>query len=142
MRTARIDWAALLLRLAVGGLMLFHGYSKISQGLDKGLVKVKEALVASNMPDWMAWGVYAGEILAPIGLILGILVPLAGLGIAATMGFAIYLSHQADLTAINAHGGYAIELQLLFLVGGLCCSLLGAGRFSVLGLKSDGPIAS
>lgn len=122
--------------------MLFHGYAKISKGLEEGLGGVKGALKGKELPEVLAWGVYAGEILAPIALILGILVPVAGLGVSATMGMAIYLAHSHELTAIGAQGGYQLELQAFFLFGGILCALLGAGRFSILGGRDKGPIAT
>ena len=138
MRSARVDWAALLLRLTVGGLMLFHGYAKISKGVEEGMAGIKKMLASNGLPEVLAWGVYAGELVAPVMLIIGLFVPLAGLMIAINMGVAIYLAHANDLTSLTDHGGYALELQVFYLVGGLCCALLGAGRFSILGRPKDG----
>ena len=143
MHSARVDWAALVARLMVGGLMLFHGYHKISQGVEEGLAYVKSTLVAKDLPDVLAWGVYAGEIVAPVMLIIGLFVPLAGFAVSATMGMAIYLAHSHQLTEIRSDtGGYSLELQAFFLLGGLICMLLGSGRFSILGGKDKGPIAT
>ena len=133
LRSARVDWAALLLRLTVGGLMLFHGYHKISQGVEEGMAGIKGMLAAKDLPEILAWGVYAGELLAPAMLVIGLLVPLAGIMLAVNMGVAIYLAHSTLLADVGGMGAYALEVQAFYLVGGLCCALLGAGRFSILG---------
>ena len=50
----------LLLRIMVGGMMLFHGIDKALHGITfiKGLVKNQ------GLPEMLAYGVYVGEILA------------------------------------------------------------------------------
>ena len=131
MSNTRVDLASLLLRLSVGGLMFAHGYHKISAGFEEGVKGIKGMLAGSDMPEWLAYGVYVGELVAPVLLVLGLFVPLAGLAVAGTMAFAVYLAHSNELWSFTAYGGHALELQALFLVGGLACALLGAGRFAV-----------
>jgi len=43
--------------------------------------------------------------------------------------------HMADLFALTKQGGWALELQGLYLFGALAVVLLGAGRFSLGGLR-------
>jgi putative oxidoreductase len=50
------------------------------------------------------------------------------------MLFAIGLVHMDELFALSEHGGWAIELQAMFLLGGLAVMFLGSGRFA---LKPD-----
>ena len=45
------------------------------------------------------------------------------------MIFAIWLVHLGQLTGITENGGYELELQALFLFGGLAIMFLGSGRF-------------
>lgn len=130
---SRHAWAALLLRLAVGGLLLLHGIKKLRMGFEEGIAGIKPMLVEHGLPDVLAYGVYVGEIAAPVLLILGLFVPLAGLAVSATMGMAIFLAHQDDLLKLNQGGGWAIELAALFLVGGIVCALLGSGSIGLGG---------
>ncbi len=61
------DIGKLILRFMLGGLMLFHGINKALHGIGfiKGLVS------GQGLPEVLAYSVYAGEILAPLFLILG-----------------------------------------------------------------------
>ena len=45
------------------------------------------------------------------------------------------LAHAGDVFKLGEQGGWAIELQGLFLFGALAVMLLGGGRFSVGGLR-------
>ncbi|MNN93773.1 hypothetical protein D3C81_2122840 [compost metagenome] len=49
------------------------------------------------------------------------------------MVFAIALVHTKQLLTLSDTGGWALELQGMFLVAALALVLLGAGRFSVGG---------
>ena len=49
------------------------------------------------------------------------------------MGLAIYLAHASQILSLTKTGGWALELQGLFLIGALVVALLGAGRFSLGG---------
>lgn len=127
-RTRLDDYGKLTLRLAVGGLMLFHGVHKAGNGVD-GIVSM---LTAKGLPEALAYGVYVGEILAPIGLILGTFVRTCGLLLAFTMAMAVGLAHVDDLTVVTEHGAWALELQALYLFGGLSLAFSGGGRIGLL----------
>ena len=75
------DAGKLLLRLAVGGLMLFHGLHKLIDGVDG----ISGMLVAKGLPGFIAYGVLVGEVVAPCLLILGVLTRPAALVLAFTM---------------------------------------------------------
>jgi putative oxidoreductase len=123
------DWARLMLRLTVGCLMLFHGVSKI---MNPGVLEFFAGkLTAMDLPDVLAYGVYIGEVVAPIMIILGILARIGGLLIMVNMLFAIVLMHSADLFVLTEHGGWRLELQGFYLIGGLLILLMGSGRFAV-----------
>jgi len=122
----------LVLRLSVGILLLLHGIAKVKGGVGF----IEGMLVGKGLPAFFAWGAYVGEVLAPVLVILGIYARLGGLLIVAQMVAAILLVHvgMGHLTQINAQGGgWALELQGLFLFGGLVIALIGAGRFSLGG---------
>ncbi|MBE1851196.1 DoxX family protein, partial [Escherichia coli] len=62
------DTGLLLLRLTFGILMLFHGVAKIEHGVN-WIVSILQAV---GLPGFIAYGVYIGEVVAPVLIILGI----------------------------------------------------------------------
>ena len=120
----------LLLRLTVAGLMLFHGVSKILGGAE-ALGKIEGLLTASGLPEAMAYGVYVGEVVAPVLLILGLFTRLSALVLAFNMVVAIGLAHAGDLFKLNDHGAWAIESAMFYLLTALVIAVLGPGRFSL-----------
>jgi len=125
------DLALLVLRLFVGGLMLLHGIHKISQGFDAGLAQIELMLTEQGLPEALAIGVYVGEILAPVLLILGVLVRPAALIVGFTMLMSIWLAYGSDLFATSDHGGSVIEVNLLYFAGSLALALAGGGRIAI-----------
>ena len=121
----------LVLRLTVGGLMLFHGAHKILH--PDSLNSITGSLQAAGLPDYLVYGVYVGEVLAPLLIIFGILARLGGLLVVVNMIFAIALVHSGDLLTLTQHGGWKLELQAFFLLGGLAIFALGSGRFALSG---------
>ena len=90
------DIAKLILRLTVGGLMVFHGVAKLFGGIDG----IKQALAAHKLPGVLAYGVYVGEVIAPILLIAGLWTRAAALVIAINMVVAETLALALALAAI------------------------------------------
>jgi putative oxidoreductase len=45
--------------------------------------------------------------------------------------FAIAIAHRADVFKISEHGGWAIELQAIYLMAAIALVLMGAGRFAI-----------
>lgn len=123
------DFGKLLLRLVLGILILLHGIAKIMAGPGY----IVGVVSAAGLPSALAYLVYVGEVLAPILLIVGIWSRLAALIVAGNMVFAIFLVHMKQLMTLNEQGGWALELQGMFLVAALAILFLGAGRFSVGG---------
>lgn len=119
----------LTLRLTVGVLMLFHGVHKV---LNPGSIDfIGKQLNSMDLPQALAYGVYLGEVVAALMIILGIFSRLGGLLVFGNMIFAIVLAHRSQLFAFTDHGGYALELQVFFLLTGLAVFFLGSGRFAV-----------
>lgn len=120
------DSGKLLLRLAIGGLMFFHGLAKVRDN-----TFVEDAVSGAGLPAWMSYGVFIGEIVAPLLLIIGLFTRTAALLIVADMAVALVLVHANELTNLTRSGGLAIELPLLFLLGAAAIALVGPGRFAV-----------
>lgn len=123
------DIGRFILRLAVGGLMLLHGIAKLRHGIGA----IGSSVGSHSLPHWVAYGVYIGELLAPLLVIIGVFTRPAALIIAINMVFAVWLVHTRDLLHLGPGGGYALELQTLFFAGGLTIALFGAGRYAVGG---------
>ena len=121
------DAGKLMLRVALGVLMLFHGYAKIRNGVSG----IEGMLQGMGLPGWVAYGVYVGEVLAPMLLIIGWYARVGGLIIAVNMVFAVALAHSKQLLDITKTGGWALELQMFYLVCGLAVLLIGPGRYAV-----------
>lgn len=105
----------LLLRYTVSILMLFHGVPKLMRGVGS----IEGMLTQIGLPPWFAFGVFIGEIVAPLLVMAGLWVHWAALLMAVNMVFAIGLAHRGDLFALTPSGAYRLELQAFFLL----CSL-------------------
>jgi putative oxidoreductase len=123
------DAGKLLLRLTIGILLLMHGLFKLANGIDT----ITTLVQAQGWPAWIAFGVFIGEIIAPSLLIIGVLTRAGALVIVFNMGLAIYLAHASQILTLTKTGGWALELQGMFMMGALVVALLGAGRFSLGG---------
>jgi len=124
-----LDAAKLLLRLVLGLLILLHGYSKIKGGPDFILNVVDKA----GLPHAFGYLVYVGEVLAPILVIVGFWTRPAASVIAINMIVAVALVHSGQVFSLSPQGGWAIELQAMYLAVAVAVTLLGAGRYSVGG---------
>lgn len=113
----------LLLRLVVGGLMLFHGVHKLRHGIGW----LPGALQERGLPGWLAFGVYLGEVVAPLCLIFGWLYRSASVLLIATMVVAVYVKHPSGWMTLGKHGQWGLELQAFYALGALCIVLLGPG---------------
>ncbi|MBA3590548.1 MAG: DoxX family protein [Methylibium sp.] len=113
-----------ILRWSVAGLMLFHGVAKLM----KGVSGIEGMVTSAGLPGFVAYGVFIGELLAPLLVLIGVLVGPAALVMAINMVFAIALAHTGELLALGKSGGWALELQGLFLFGSLAIALMAAPR--------------
>ena len=121
------DFGKLILRLSLGLFVLLHGVAKITGGIDF----ITQVVQKAGLPGFVAYGVYVGEIVAPVLVILGLHARIGAAIIALNMLFAIFLVHTAELFALGQSGGWALELQGMFLFGAIAIALLGPGRFSI-----------
>lgn len=124
------DLGKLVLRLTTGILIGFHGVSKLMnfQGATAGIAK---QVMALGLPEFVAYGVYVGEVLAPILLILGIFSRIGGFIVVVNMIFAVVLVHSQQLFMMTKTGGWQLELQAFYLLCGLVILLIGSGRYAI-----------
>jgi putative oxidoreductase len=121
------DMARLILRLAVGGLMLPHGLAKLSRGVHG----IAGMLTARGLPGFIAYGVLLGEVAGPLLVLIGLWTRPAATVMAFNMAVAVWLAHTGDLFHASKGGGWALELQGLYFAGAAALALLGAGRYAV-----------
>lgn len=118
----------LLLRLSIAILMLFHGFKKFSFGISG----VKALVLKAGLPEFLAYGVYMGELIIPFLLIVGLFTRMSAMILSATMMVAIYLAFSDKLLMLDAKtGGPLIELPLLYFLVSLSIAFLGAGKYSI-----------
>jgi putative oxidoreductase len=103
-----------------------------------GIAGIRDDLVEKGIPAFVAPGVYLGEVVAPLLLIVGLYTRPAALVFAFNMVVAIAVAHANQAFTLGRHGESPIELQLLYLVGGVAVGLLGPGPWSVS--RDRGPL--
>ena len=122
----REDIGKLVLRLALGGIVLFHGIFKLTHGVEW----IKQPLGALGLPGLLAYGTYVAEVVAPILVMVGYQARLAALAIVFDMLMALVLVlRPAIFTIKRGGGGWGIELEALILLTGLAVFLIGSGRY-------------
>lgn len=121
------DVGRLVLRLVLGFCVLLHGVAKLKGGVDG----IAGMLGGSGLPGFLAYGVYIGEVIAPILVILGLYSRIGAWIIVVNMLFAIGLAHTGELFALGQSGGWALELQAMFLFTAVAVALIGPGRFAI-----------
>jgi putative oxidoreductase len=118
------DFGILVLRLTLGVLILLHGIAKLMHGI----APIEGMVTGYGLPGFVAYGVFAGEILGPLLLILGFYARIGAVLIAVNMLFAFALAHTAQLAQLGPTGGWALELQGMFLFTAVALALMGPGR--------------
>ena len=115
----------LILRLIAGAGLMQHGWPKIQHAFNW---MPPEAPVPGIFQALAALAEFGGG----LALIVGLLTPLAALGIAFTMLAAIGMVHlSAGHPFVNASGGPSHELAAVYLATALLLLLAGPGRYSL-----------
>jgi putative oxidoreductase len=135
-----VDIAALVLRLAVGGTMIAHGWNHgFGGGRLPGTARWFESI--GIRPGWVhALFATVAELGAGALLILGLLTPLAAAAVVGTMVVALVANHWKNGFFIFRPGeGYEYVLMITL----VACALgaLGGGAWSadhLLGFRVDG----
>ncbi len=119
------DAALLLVRVSAGAAFMLHGWGKIHNpfgwmgpdGFAPGFLQGLAAL--SEFGGGLAW-------------ILGLLTPLAALGIASTMVVAFsFMTFALGAPFVSLSGGPASELPAIYLCVAVLLLAMGPGRFSL-----------
>lgn len=117
----------LIVRLSVGILMLFHGVGKIRYGISG----IGDMLTQKGIPEFISYGVYLGEIVAPLMLILGFRTRIAALMLLINMLVIIFIAHPSDILAVTSHGTWKLELAGFYLAGSLVLLISGGGKYGL-----------
>ncbi len=121
----------LILRLTIGVLMLLHGIAKLKHGVSG----IENMLAGKGLPEFLAYGVFIGELVAPALIIVGYRTKLAALVFVMNMVVIILLAHTNELFELNKHGAWAIELVGLYLFGAITLLFTGGGKIAVSSSK-------
>ncbi|MEK6451151.1 MULTISPECIES: DoxX family protein [unclassified Myroides] len=122
------DLGKFILRLGVGGLMIFHGIFKLIHGHDF----IINQLSANGLPKWLWLGVPVGEIVAPLFLIVGFATRVSGAIIAFTMFMTFFLVKGTAGFGIDPNtGGLNAELNILYLMSALAIAFIGPGSYRI-----------
>lgn len=120
------DLGLLILRIAVGGLMLLHGIAKIGHTSFIGGM-----LAEKGLPSFLSYGVYLTEIVTPLLILVGFRTRLAAAVYVFGALFALFLVHSGQLFSLNENGGWEVELLGLYIAGGLSLFFTGGGKLGV-----------
>jgi putative oxidoreductase len=120
------DIAKLLLRISLGVLILFHGVHKLIHGIGG----VQAMVTSAGLPEFLSYGVFVGELIAPIFIVLGLYARVASLVLSVNMLTAIFLAYGFSFS-LSRYGGLAMESPLLFLIMAILVFMLGSGRYAV-----------
>lgn len=126
------DTAILVLRLAVGVVLAYHGWLKLPEV--SGFAGFVDSL-GIPAPELTAYLVTYLEFLGGIALILGLATRYVAALFAIEMVFTTALV-KVDVGLIAPDGGVGAELDILILAIALSLVLAGAGRWSVDALIS------
>lgn len=122
-----VNLSIFITRIAVGFPMLVYGVSKLFYGIDF----IKNVLAQHGLPSILAYGVYVGEVVAPVLLIIGFRTRLAALVFAINCLTAIVLVQSSNLFKMNASGGWASELLVIYLLVAVSFFFTGGGKFAL-----------
>jgi putative oxidoreductase len=121
------DLGKLILRLTTAGLILFHGIDKIIHGV----AFMGNALAELHLPGFIAYGVYLGEVVAPLFMIFGLWARFASLVVVVNMIMAILLEAHRNVLVIQRTGAWGLEAEAFYLLTALTVFLVGAGRYAL-----------
>jgi putative oxidoreductase len=118
--------ALLLVRVAMGVAFILHGWPKIQNP-----TSWMTAMGGEDMPSFLQALAALAEFGGGIALVLGLLTPLAALGIVCQMLGALFLVHFPRGDPFVRSGGPSYELPLIYLVLAILLIVVGPGRWSL-----------
>lgn len=120
------DYAALLLRLTLGGVMLTHGLIKVFVFTLAGTAGFFESV---GFPGWTAYLVTPAEVFGGLALIVGFQTRWVALALLPTLVGAASVHIHNGFTFSNPNGGW--EYPLFLIVAAALAALLDGGRYAL-----------
>ena len=137
-RTSLARWAPIPLRLIVGYGFMQHGFAKLSRGPEAFSAILHAVDVPA--PHFMAWLTILTEVFGGLAVLLGALVPLVSLPMAALLFVAIFTVHLpygfSSIKLVSVTSGHA-----QFGPPGYECDLLYLACLAALVLGGSGPLS-
>lgn len=115
------------LRTSIAFTMLIYGITKLINGIEF----IKDLLTQYGLPHFIGYGIYIGEIIAPILIIIGFRTKLAGLIFALNCLIAILMVQLPNVFKLNEFGGLAIGPIFIYMMFGLAIFFTGAGKYAL-----------
>ncbi len=129
--TKTAPYAALLLRVSLGGLLLAHAGLKYFVFTPAGTEKFFASL---GLPGWFGLVVIAGETVCGLALIFGVYARIAALLMAADLLGAVFTVHiHNGFFFTNTGGGW--EYPAFWTVALVVLALVGDGAYAVYPIK-------
>ena len=128
------------LSISLGILLLFHGMHKLLHGTEQ----IQQMIIDTYSParhfgscgfcmsefmqrtmptdfyapnlKYITYGVYLGEVIAPLFLIFGKYIRVVSAIVALNMVAVIFFAYQDSLLSLKANGAWAVETPMLYLV--------------------------
>ncbi|WP_138434217.1 DoxX family protein [Winogradskyella algicola] len=124
---SKLDIGLLLLRTSIASTMLVYGITKLINGVSF----ISGLLSDYGLPSFLSYGVYIGEILAPLLIIIGYRTKLAGLIFAINCLVAILMVQLPNFFTLNEFGGWYVGPIVIYFVFGLAMFYTGAGKIAL-----------
>ena len=123
------DLALLILRIALGAIMLAHGLQKVGlvPGGAPNLQATIDGFAGMGIPPWMGYLSVTAELAGGLALLIGFLGRLAAFGVAVNMSTAIFKVHASK--GFFAPAGFEFPAALLAIAAALLVT--GMGAYSV-----------
>jgi putative oxidoreductase len=122
-------FALLVMRLALGAIMIAHGYKKVFGGFHGH----QQMVAGLGIPAWMAYLSTATEFFGGIAIVLGLFTQFFSLAFFIEMLVAIWKVHWKH--GLTAQGGYEFPLALVAIAFALMC--FGAGPYALTFSRSS-----
>lgn len=123
-------FALLVMRLALGAIMIAYGYKKVFLG---GFHGHQEFIAGLGIPLWMAYLSTATEFFGGIAIVLGLFTPFFSLAFFIEMLVAIWKVHWKH--GLTAPGGFEGPMAFATIAFALMC--FGAGPYALTFSKSS-----
>jgi putative oxidoreductase len=108
-------FAQLVMRLALGAIMIVHGYHKVFGGFHHHM----ETVASLGLPGWMAYLSTGTEFIGGIAIVLGVLTRFFTLAFLIEMSIAIWKVHFKN--GLMGQGGYEFPMALAAIAFALVC---------------------